>query len=63
MSPKKPDPSTAGSPVQAQGRLKPISLAPLTVDEALAALLKTPPPANVPGTRKVVKKKRKGKAR
>jgi hypothetical protein len=25
-------------------RLKPVSLAPLSVDEALAALLKTPPP-------------------
>jgi len=25
-------------------RLKPLSLAPLTVDEALEALLKTPPP-------------------
>jgi hypothetical protein len=41
-------------------RPRPISLAPLSVDEVLAALLRTPPPpAEVPGTRKTVKKKRK----
>jgi hypothetical protein len=33
-----------------------ISLAPMTVDEALAALLKTPPPPTGVSTRRVVKK-------
>jgi hypothetical protein len=40
-----------------------VSLHGISVDEALAALLKTPPPpADVPGARKsTVKKKRKGR--
>jgi hypothetical protein len=42
-------------------RLKPISLAPLTVDEALAAMLRTPPPPSDTGTRKVVKKTKRRK--
>ena len=36
-----------------------ITLAPLTVDEALSALLKTPPPQNPDETRKPKKKKKR----
>lgn len=42
---------------------KPISLAPLTVDEALEALLKTPPPKGEPDDEtKTPKRPRKPKA-
>ena len=43
-------------------RLKPLSFAPLTVDEALAALLKTAPPPSK-GKPKARRKRRKPKKR
>jgi len=46
--------------LKSKQRLKPISLAPLSVDEALWALLKTPPPkAGDPSTRKQKPKKKR----
>jgi hypothetical protein len=45
-------------------RLKPLSLAPLSVDEALSALLKTPPPKAVDTpARKGTSKRKAGKKR